>query len=678
MMASIYSGVSGIQAQSKKLSVIGNNLANVNTPGYKGQTTGFADLLSQTLSGASAGNAASGRGGTNPKQIGLGVGVTSTTMIMTPGSTQSTGNSRDVSIGGNGFFIVQGGGTDKYQYTRAGNFGVDVSGNMTVNGYKVCGWQNYTINADGTYNYDTEAAVEPLNLFSNGKKTLAPKASTKSTLTGSINASATAQGPAATIGSKAIATANNTGMNDVTKAYGTADATVTINGTSVPITATDTISSIISKINAQTATTGVTATWNVGDGTNGYIQLTSEGKPAGTINNIALNANNTTLTKLFAATSSTSLSAVTASGTSKISTTLGTAANATTNATGLTAASTATAAQTGDIKINGTTIAIATGETPAQIIAKINLQTANTGVTAAWNAGDGTNGYVQLNSATVGSTSKITLSGNNAALTDIFAATTSTTDTSASATTTMKADSSTTLLAYDKLGNSYNVQVNLYKVDANTTDADNPVTTWYWEADTADKNLSVNGSGYIQFDKNGKMLTTTYPSTSSITLTPTNSNASTAPFDVSLVMDELTSYASTGSDSLTNTTDGYTAGELDDFTISADGTIIGSYNNGQTQPLGMVALANFTNSAGLNKIGNNLYTTTVNSGNFTGGVTAGSAGTGGLSAGTLEMSNVDLSEQFSEMMITQRAYQANSKIISASDECLQSVINMVS
>lgn len=677
MMSSIYSGVSGIKAQQSKLSVIGNNIANVNTPGYKGQTAGFSDLLSQTIRGASAGNAASGRGGTNPMQVGLGVGVSSISMLMTPGSTQSTGNSRDVSISGDGLFIVQGGGKDKYQYTRAGNFGVDVSGNLTVNGYKVCGWDNYTVNADGTYNYDTESAVAPLNLFANGKKTLAPKASTKSTLSGSINGSATSQGTAATIGSKAVATANNTGLNDVTKVYGTADAAVTINGTNIPITDTDTISTIISNINAQTATTGVTATWNTGDGTNGYIQLTKAGKPAGTVNNITLNANNTTLTKLFAATSSTSLGTVSASGSSKISANLGTTANATTNATGLTATGTANAAQAGDIKINGTTVTIADGDTITQIIDKINAQTAATGVTAAWNAGDGTNGFIQLNSTTAGSTSKINLSGNNAALTDIFAATTSTTDTSASAATTMKADSSTTLLVYDKLGNSYNVQVNLYKADTSTADPDNPMTTWYWEADTADKNLSVNGSGYIQFDKNGKILTTTYPSTSSITITPTNSNAGTAPFNISLAADELTSYASTGTDSLTNTTDGYKSGSLDDFSITSDGTIVGSYDNGQTQPLGVIALAKFTNSAGLNKIGDNLYTTTVNSGEFTGGVTAGSAGTGGLSAGTLEMSNVDLSEQFSEMMITQRAYQANSKIISASDECLQAVINMV-
>jgi flagellar hook protein FlgE len=91
----------------------------------------------------------------------------------------------------------------------------------------------------------------------------------------------------------------------------------------------------------------------------------------------------------------------------------------------------------------------------------------------------------------------------------------------------------------------------------------------------------------------------------------------------------------------------------------------------------MLAMANFNNPSGLEKIGNNLYAATVNSGDFTGGVAAGSGGTGTLSTGTLEMSNVDLSDSLSEMMIAQRAYQANSKIITTTDSILETVINMI-
>ena len=444
MMSSIYSGVSGLKAQQKKLDVIGNNIANVNTAGFKGSTVSFADVLSQTLSGASAGNGTTG--GTNAKQIGLGVGVAATTTSMTTGSTQSTGNSSDVSISGSGFFIVEGGSSGKYQFTRAGNFGVDSAGNLVVNGYSVCGWPDYTVDANGDYKFDTEVAVEPLNLFADGKKTLAPQVSTASTLSGSIDASATAQG---------------------------------------------------------TSTAPVDST------------------------------------------------------------------------------------------------AVSTGN--------------------------------------------------------------------------LSADSSTTLTVYDALGNSYNVQVKFYKSYVDTTTNN---TSWYWEASTTDSNLTVTaGSGTIEFDSSGKIVASTIATTPTLTLTP---KSGAAAFDVTLDMADMTSYANSGSDSLTNTTDGYSSGDLSDFSIGSDGVITGIYSNGQTQPLAMLALAGFTNPAGLLKIGDNLYSTTVNSGDFTGGVTAGSAGTGSLSAGTLEMSNVDLSEQFSEMMITQRAYQANSKIVSAADECLQAVINMVS
>jgi flagellar hook protein FlgE len=138
----------------------------------------------------------------------------------------------------------------------------------------------------------------------------------------------------------------------------------------------------------------------------------------------------------------------------------------------------------------------------------------------------------------------------------------------------------------------------------------------------------------------------------------------------------LLSYTSSSTSKVTGTPNGYEAGELQSVGISSDGTIVGTYSNGQTQSLAKIALATFTNPEGLEKIGSNLYAVSANSGNYT-TVVAGSGGSGSLSSGTLEMSNVDLAEQFSNMMISQRAYQANSKVISTADEMLQSLINMV-
>lgn len=140
MMRSMFSGVTGLRNHQIKMDVIGNNIANVNTVGFKKSRVTFQDTLSQTMRGAASpqGN----RGGTNPMQVGLGMTIASIDTIHTPSSAESTGNMTDMAIEGEGYFILQGDGLDQY-YTRAGNFGFDTSGYLvnTANGMKVLGWQ---------------------------------------------------------------------------------------------------------------------------------------------------------------------------------------------------------------------------------------------------------------------------------------------------------------------------------------------------------------------------------------------------------------------------------------------------------------------------------------------------------------------------------------------------------
>ena len=139
MMRSMFSGVSGLRAHQAKMDVIGNNIANVNTVGYKGQTVTFQEVFSQTIRGAGSPDVG-GRGGTNPQSIGLGVNVASMDVIHTQGSTQRTDNPTDLMIDGNGFFVVSNDGGQNRYYTRAGNFSVDVGGNLvTPGGLKVLG-----------------------------------------------------------------------------------------------------------------------------------------------------------------------------------------------------------------------------------------------------------------------------------------------------------------------------------------------------------------------------------------------------------------------------------------------------------------------------------------------------------------------------------------------------------
>lgn len=121
--------------------------------------------------------------------------------------------------------------------------------------------------------------------------------------------------------------------------------------------------------------------------------------------------------------------------------------------------------------------------------------------------------------------------------------------------------------------------------------------------------------------------------------------------------------------------DGYAQGSLQGFELSNDGTITGTYSNGLRQNLGQLSMASFNNPSGLEKAGNSAFRVAQNSGEAMIGV-AGAGGRGILSSGALEMSNVDLSEEFTSLIVAQRGFQANSRVITASDELLQDLVNL--
>lgn len=183
MMRSLFSGVAGLKTHQTRMDVIGNNIANVNTVAYKSQSATFQELMYQNTQNASAANEATGRGGINAKQIGLGSSLAAiNTNITQSGSSQSTGNAFDVQISGDSFFIVSDG--QQNHFTRAGAFYVDGVGNlaMTSNGYNVMGWQP---NEDGSdVLVDT---VSPLKIMSAENLTSAPEQTTKAYLDGVID-----------------------------------------------------------------------------------------------------------------------------------------------------------------------------------------------------------------------------------------------------------------------------------------------------------------------------------------------------------------------------------------------------------------------------------------------------------------------------------------------------------
>lgn len=138
MLRSMFAAVSGLRSHQTMMDVTGNNVANVNTPGYKASRTTFQETLTQIVRGGSAGDAGA-QGGVNPMQLGLGSSVASTDLVFTQGSSQLTGRPTDVAIQGEGFFVVQVGGEDLYM--RAGAFSFDSEGHLVgPGGELVRGW----------------------------------------------------------------------------------------------------------------------------------------------------------------------------------------------------------------------------------------------------------------------------------------------------------------------------------------------------------------------------------------------------------------------------------------------------------------------------------------------------------------------------------------------------------
>ncbi|MED1864229.1 flagellar basal body rod protein FlgG [Fictibacillus nanhaiensis] len=167
MLRSMYSGISGMKNFQVKLDVIGNNIANVNTYGFKKGRTTFKDLVSQQIAGASAGTAA--KGGVNPKQVGLGSQLATIDTVHTQGSLQNTARPLDLGISGDGFFKLLSG--TETTYTRAGNFYLDSTGQIVnADGKFLLGTGNtritvppsaksFSVGADGTVSYIDNAGA---------------------------------------------------------------------------------------------------------------------------------------------------------------------------------------------------------------------------------------------------------------------------------------------------------------------------------------------------------------------------------------------------------------------------------------------------------------------------------------------------------------------------------------
>jgi flagellar hook protein FlgE len=215
------------------------------------------------------------------------------------------------------------------------------------------------------------------------------------------------------------------------------------------------------------------------------------------------------------------------------------------------------------------------------------------------------------------------------------------------------------ITVYDQSGDAVNLTIEFEKTAANE---------WSVVTDGA----ATNGSGTLNFGAGG--LPGAYP-----TVTATLSDGSSVNIGLGNSADALNGVTQFGGDNNNSVAatkqDGWTMGFLRSYTIAQDGTVNGVFSNGRTQALGQISLATFSNPTGLERVGNSSFRATVNSGIAQIG-TAGSSSRGLLAGGTLEMSNVDLSAEFTNLITAQRGFQANSRVISASDELLQDLVNL--
>ena len=226
----------------------------------------------------------------------------------------------------------------------------------------------------------------------------------------------------------------------------------------------------------------------------------------------------------------------------------------------------------------------------------------------------------------------------------------------------------TTITAYDSLGTKYDLKVDMYKSAANN---------WNWLVDPASLVAagvpagSISGSGTLTFNADGSLSNT---GTQTISFDPPGANTVTIAMDPGSGVNGITQFAGTTTAVLQDQ-NGYTAGTLENFSIDNTGIITGSFTNGVNVPLAQIALADFNNPAGLLRVGDNMYQQSGNSG----GPVLGFAGAGSqstLTSGALESSNVDLAQEFTNMIVAQRGFQANAKVITTSDEMLQTLVSL--
>ncbi len=690
LIRAMNSAISGLRAQQVKIDAIGNNLANVNTTGFKSSSVDFASLLSQTLG---FGAAPSGNlGGKDPSQVGLGVQVSGSRTNFLQGNFVATGVNTDLSIDGDGFFILTD-GSGQELYTRDGTFGLNAS-NLLIDpssGFKVQG-----LLADlSTFTITPSAALSDITIPL-GSLTIA-NATSQFSIDGNFNGG----GPIASNGNvlqSAVPLIDVTGATPATLA---------------------TLLTDLGRLDAGGPVDFALALGDVlefqadkGGRSLGVRRFEiSAGPPAAGIDDTG-----TTLQDLLdfiegALGINTSLSSGTW-GASLSTGFVGALDTVTTAGATLTGSFVTAGVRPGDyLRFTGgtgaghtaqiDTITEAAGVTTITFVSPLDSTIAlpvagdafefnersrvAVGVVAGTEDGilsdagptpdrrideGSTAGTMRIaaNAGLLNAIDNVVLSeGGNRLL--LFNETA----------TAVGETALTHVTVYDSLGQPHDVAIT-YMIESKrsptTPDAVGMRLRWFAEAaDQVQTGVfgTPVGTGTIDFDATGKFVSENPGSAIDLSLVVSGVlTALAADADHA----KMTALAAPASSLFTSDNDGFAEGTLSDFSVGSDGVVTGIFTNGQTRSIAQVMLARFANNEGLLSVGQNYWQVGANAG--TRQIAApGQSSAGTVRGGFLEESNVDIAKEFTDLIVAQRAFQANTRTITVANELLQDLVNII-
>ncbi len=564
LTSSLYAGLSGLDSNGMQFEVIGNNIANVNTTGFKSRRVLFQSQFSRTLS---LGSLATGEfGGTNPMQIGLGSNVSQVDTDFSMGSVEVTGVTSDLSIEGDGFFVLRD-EDGQNTFSRNGAFSVNNQGRLVSSGGQLV--QGYGVDSD--FNI-VPGALETLDIPL-GFLTVA-RGTDNAVIQGNLNSAGEVASSGTTLNSMLLET---TGGGAVT---------------------------------ADTLLTDVCAASNPG------VALFS----AGDVVTVEGQRGGRTLPE----------ASFTVDANSRIG-------------------DSAMAAEDNRFSVFleralGIDESGGVPGTPGALVAASRLRIV--GNYGEQNAIEMSNTAVKINTTEAPFTWTSPAGG-----------------------VATGESVNTSFTVYDSLGNPLTMDLTFVLEDASSSG-----TTWRFYATSADDTDIdlVLGNGTVQFDNHGQYVAST---NTNVSIDRENTGAAT-PQAVEMGLSTMTAMAADASEIALSSQDGVPIGTLSGFGVGADGVVTGTFTNGLTRTLGQVALATFANQKGLLDAGNSTFVEGPNSGVAI--ITAPQQmSAGSIQSGSLELSNVDLSNEFVNLITTSTGFSANSRVVTSVDEMMREILTMV-